>query len=102
MDTTSVSTLYFCHSNFEATNELSDHGASQLIVDGKIKMKSDSTLERFTKNGLKFDDGSEVDADVVVFATGRVQNPPSFVASPDDFDLQIHQSSGIHPQGLWR
>jgi hypothetical protein len=49
-----------------------DQGASQLIVDGKIKLKSDSILERFTKNGLKFEDGSELEADVVVYATGFV------------------------------
>jgi len=47
-----------------------DHGASQLIVDGKIKLKSDSVLERFTKHGVLFEDGSQLEADVVIFATG--------------------------------
>jgi len=41
-----------------------------MIVDGKIKLKNDSQLERFTETGLKFEDGSELSADVVVFATG--------------------------------
>jgi len=47
-----------------------DHGASELIIDGKIKIKSDSPIQRFTKKGLKFDNGSELEADVVIFATG--------------------------------
>lgn len=45
-------------------------GGSQLIIDGKIKLKSDSELETFTKTGLKFKDGSELEADAVIFATG--------------------------------
>lgn len=41
-----------------------------MIIDGKIKLKHGTNIERFTKKGLVFDDGSELDADVVVFATG--------------------------------
>ncbi|KAJ7498695.1 hypothetical protein FB451DRAFT_1334343 [Mycena latifolia] len=47
-----------------------DVGTSQLIADGKIKLKNDSPIERFTPTGLKFENGSELPADVVVFATG--------------------------------
>ncbi|KAJ7781013.1 hypothetical protein B0H16DRAFT_1299386 [Mycena metata] len=47
-----------------------DVGTSQLIVDGKIKLKNDSLIERFTPTGLRFENGSELPADVVVFATG--------------------------------
>jgi hypothetical protein len=47
-----------------------DVGASQLIIDGKIKLKNDSQLARFTQDGLEFTDGSIVDADAVIFATG--------------------------------
>lgn len=50
----------------------SDVGACQKIIDGKIKIKNDSQIERFTKTGLKFTDGSEVEADVVMYATGYV------------------------------
>jgi hypothetical protein len=49
---------------------LLDVGASQMIVDGKIKMKSDSELDRFTESGLLFKDGSHLEADVIVLATG--------------------------------
>lgn len=47
-----------------------DVGASQLIIDGKIKLKNDAQITRFTQTGLEFEDGSTLDADVVVFATG--------------------------------
>ncbi|KAE9404770.1 FAD/NAD(P)-binding domain-containing protein [Gymnopus androsaceus JB14] len=46
-----------------------DIGASQLIIDGKIKVKNGSQIERFTRTGLKFEDGSELTGDVIVFAT---------------------------------
>lgn len=51
---------------------VSDVGACQKIIDGEIKVKNDTQIERFTKTGLKFADGSEVQADVVMFATGYV------------------------------
>jgi len=47
-----------------------DVGACQLIIDGKIKLKNDAQLARYTRCGLGFDDGSELPADVVIFATG--------------------------------
>ncbi|EKM55953.1 uncharacterized protein PHACADRAFT_144909 [Phanerochaete carnosa HHB-10118-sp] len=47
-----------------------DVGASQMIVDGKIKVKSSGPIKRFTKNTLVFEDGSELAVDVVVFASG--------------------------------
>src|SRR6266576_6714096 len=50
-----------------------DVGASQMIIDGKIKLKNDAQISRFTEKGLEFDDGSTLDADTVVFATGWVK-----------------------------
>ena len=47
-----------------------DTGGSKLIGEGKIKLKNDTLLEGFIETGLKFEDGSELQADVVVFATG--------------------------------
>ena len=35
-------------------------------------MKNDSQIQGFTTNGLKFEDGSEIETDVVVFCTGFV------------------------------
>lgn len=45
-------------------------GAAQLIIEGKIKVKQGTQIERFTPHGVVFADGTEMDVDVVVFATG--------------------------------
>ena len=58
-----------------------DVGACQKIVDGKIKLKSGSEIERYTEKGLRFKDGSEVEADVILYATGYVF-VPSFGPPP--------------------
>ncbi|KZT62302.1 FAD/NAD(P)-binding domain-containing protein [Calocera cornea HHB12733] len=47
-----------------------DVGASQLIVDGKIGLKNGCEIDRFTPTGVQFTDGTELPADLVVFATG--------------------------------
>ncbi|OZJ03213.1 hypothetical protein BZG36_04538 [Bifiguratus adelaidae] len=47
-----------------------DVGASQLIIDGKIKMKQGQEINHFDENGIVFADGSRLDADIVVLATG--------------------------------
>lgn len=47
-----------------------DVGASQLIIDDKIKLKSGSSIEEILPNGIKFADGSYLEIDEIVFATG--------------------------------
>ena len=47
-----------------------DVGASQLIVDGKIKIKQGQEIAEVLPKGLKFADGSELEADEIIFATG--------------------------------
>ncbi|KAH8798538.1 putative flavin-containing monooxygenase [Xylogone sp. PMI_703] len=54
-----------------------DVGASAKIAEGIIKVKSDAALTHYTSHGLGFSDGSEIPADLVVFATGfdlNIQN----------------------------
>jgi putative flavoprotein involved in K+ transport len=46
-----------------------DVGASQLIIDGKIKVKT-GQVERLTETGVVVRDGTELPADLVVYATG--------------------------------
>jgi putative flavoprotein involved in K+ transport len=46
-----------------------DVGASQLIIDGKIKLAS-GQVEEITPKGVKLDNGKEIPADVIVYATG--------------------------------
>ncbi|EKD20125.1 hypothetical protein MBM_02077 [Drepanopeziza brunnea f. sp. 'multigermtubi' MB_m1] len=47
-----------------------DVGCSQLIIDGKIKIKQGVEIAEVLPDGLKFADGEVLEADEVVFATG--------------------------------
>ncbi|KAF2732381.1 FAD/NAD(P)-binding domain-containing protein [Polyplosphaeria fusca] len=51
-----------------------DVGASQKIADGKIRIMSDSLPIAYTSTGLRFGDGAELPADLIVFATGFEQD----------------------------
>ena len=46
-----------------------DVGASQLIIDGEIKLKRGQVVE-LDETGVILDDGTHLDADLVVYATG--------------------------------
>jgi putative flavoprotein involved in K+ transport len=45
-------------------------GASALLIEGKIALKSRANIERVKEDGLVLDDGSFLPADLIVFATG--------------------------------
>ncbi|KAH6718215.1 hypothetical protein BKA61DRAFT_732541 [Leptodontidium sp. MPI-SDFR-AT-0119] len=47
-----------------------DVGCSQLIIDGKIKVKSGCEISEITAKGLVFEDGESMEADEIIFATG--------------------------------
>ena len=47
-----------------------DVGACDLIIDGSIKLKSGVDIDRLTENGVLLNDGTELPADLVVYATG--------------------------------
>ena len=47
-----------------------DVGCSQLIIDRKIKVKQGSEISEVKEHGLLFEDGTELEADEIVFATG--------------------------------
>ncbi len=47
-----------------------DVGASELIADGRIKLKSGIEIERLTEDSVVLNDGTELKADLVVYATG--------------------------------
>ncbi|WP_062230296.1 flavin-containing monooxygenase [Aureimonas sp. N4] len=46
-----------------------DVGASQMIIDGRIKLKA-GQVDEITETGVKLDDGTELPADLIVYATG--------------------------------
>ena len=47
-----------------------DVGASQLIIDGKIKVKQGQEIDAVEEHSLLFADGTRLEADEIVFATG--------------------------------
>ncbi|PPQ73074.1 hypothetical protein CVT26_014640 [Gymnopilus dilepis] len=47
-----------------------DVGATKLIIDREIKVKSGTQIKAYEEHGVQFEDGSSLDADVVIFATG--------------------------------
>ncbi|KAJ6513758.1 FAD/NAD(P)-binding domain-containing protein [Mycena vitilis] len=55
-----------------ANNTLIDMGCGQLIIDGKIKViKQGAGIARIESDGIVFEDGSKLTADVIVLATGQ-------------------------------
>lgn len=47
-----------------------DVGTSQLIIDGKVKVKQGQEVVEILPHGVKFSDGTELEADEIIFATG--------------------------------
>lgn len=47
-----------------------DVGASDLVIDGSIKLKSGVPVEEITESGVRMADGVELPADLIVYATG--------------------------------
>ncbi|WP_116134071.1 NAD(P)/FAD-dependent oxidoreductase [Tropicimonas sp. IMCC34043] len=47
-----------------------DVGACQLVIDGKIKLKSGAGVDHLTEHSVVLSDGTELPADLVVYATG--------------------------------
>lgn len=47
-----------------------DVGACDLVIDGSIKLKSNVNIQKINENSLTLSDGSELPADVIVYATG--------------------------------
>ena len=47
-----------------------DVGACDLVIDGSIKLKSGSDISHLTENAVVLKDGTELPADLVVYATG--------------------------------
>ena len=83
-----------------------DVGASQLIIDGKIKIKQGQEIAQVLPDGLKFVDGTELPADEIIFATGY-KNMRSQARSifGDELADQVQDVWGLNEEGeirtLW-
>ncbi|KAG6918207.1 hypothetical protein DXG01_015996 [Tephrocybe rancida] len=91
-----------------------DTGGSQLIIDGKIKLKNDSAISTFYENGIEFVNGSRLKADVIIFATGvgDIREPirricgdevadtcPKLLGVNDEGEMNIYRP--LNRKGLW-
>jgi hypothetical protein len=84
-----------------------DVGCSQLIGDGKIKIKQGVEITEVVPTGLKFADGETLEADEIIFATGylnmRTQCRKIF---GDEVADQVNSVWGFDEEGetrtLWR
>ena len=45
-------------------------GASELICSGEIGLRSNIEIQELTENGLLLSDGTELNADIIIYATG--------------------------------
>ncbi|KAJ6780167.1 hypothetical protein PWT90_01983 [Aphanocladium album] len=80
-----------------------DVGASQLIADGKIKIKQGQEITQVLPNGLRFADGTELEADEIVFATGY-QNMQTQAREMygDELGDRVRDVWGLNDEGEWR
>ncbi|KAG1742114.1 putative dimethylaniline monooxygenase (N-oxide-forming) [Suillus lakei] len=86
-----------------------DRGCVKLITSGKITVKSGHEISHFSPSGLVFDDGSRVEADLVIFATGYSKTTIKQVAESLFGSLvadTVHDLGGwdsdCEPAGVWR
>lgn len=84
-----------------------DVGCSQLIVDGKIKVVNGTEIERVKTHSVVFANGTELEADEIIFATGY-QNMRSTTRKVfgDDIANRVNDVWGLNEEGelrtMWR
>jgi len=75
--------IYRLHKTF--SGYYLDVGASQAIIDGRIKMIQMADVDRFVSQGVRLDDGTVIELDTIVMATGyrNVQTTIARLFGPD-------------------
>lgn len=80
-----------------------DIGCSQLIIDGKIKIKQGVEIEQVLPDGLKFADGTVLPADEIVFATGyQNMRTQSRIIFGDQVADRLNDVWGFDEEGEFR
>ncbi|OAX32564.1 FAD/NAD(P)-binding domain-containing protein [Rhizopogon vinicolor AM-OR11-026] len=84
-----------------------DTGTCQHIINGDIKIKNGCSIQGFTENGLIFSDGTELQADIIVFATGFGDHLDAMrEACGDEVASKVGSVWGMDNegqlQGVWR
>lgn len=77
-------------------------GTSELIVDGRIKVEQFERIVEFVPNGARLDDGTIIEADLIVLATGY-QNRKSEVATAfgEDVAERVGDIARLDEEGEW-
>jgi len=53
----------------------------QSIIDGEIKVKSAVSITRITEDGLDFEDGTHMQADIICYCTGFKKDTRDVIAT---------------------
>ncbi|KAK4613299.1 putative indole-3-pyruvate monooxygenase [Fulvia fulva] len=80
-----------------------DVGASQIIADGKIKVKHGQEITEITAHGLSFADGTSLEADEIVFATGyQNMRSQARITVGDEVTDRVGDVRGLDKEGEFR
>lgn len=80
-----------------------DVGACQLIADGKIKVKQGQEIDEVLPRGLRFADGTELEADEIVLATGyQNMRTQTRVIFGDEVAGKVNDVWGFNEEGEMR
>ncbi|KAJ5467515.1 hypothetical protein N7475_005267 [Penicillium sp. IBT 31633x] len=84
-----------------------DVGGSQLIIDGKVKVKQGQEISEIIPHGIRFADGTELQADEIVFATGyQNMRTETRVIFGDKVADRVNDIWGLDEEGemrtIWR
>lgn len=80
-----------------------DVGASQLIIDGKIKVKQGQEIAQILPHGIEFEDGSKLDADEIIFATGyQNMRSQARIIFGDELADRVGDIWGLNEEGEFR
>ncbi|EIW83472.1 FAD/NAD(P)-binding domain-containing protein [Coniophora puteana RWD-64-598 SS2] len=84
-----------------------DTGTSKHIISGEIKLKNGSEIAGYTEKGLKLEDGTELEADIIVYGTGY-GDPRDVMHDicPPEVASKVHKVWGLDNEGnlsgIWR
>lgn len=81
-----------------------DVGASRLIADGKIKVRQAREVSEILPRGMRLSDGTELEADEIVFATGYqgMRSQTRQIFGHDAAEKVAHDVWGLNAEGEWR
>lgn len=81
-----------------------DVGASRLIVDGSIKVAQGREVSEILPRGVRLSDGSELEADEIVFATGYegMRSQTRRIFGHDVAERVAHDVWGLNGEGEFR